>query len=260
MIHYKKELFQVGNLIRKESTSILKKCETIIRSALNEERFSLLENEAKQICNLHHIPTPKSYITKTPEEAVERANEIGFPVVLKIVSPHILHKSDIGGVALDIKDKKQLVKTFKKLITKINRKKASVKVIGFLLEKMMPPSTELIIGGIRDDQFGPSVMLGMGGIFTEIYEDVTFRVAPISKMNALRMIHELKGSRILKGIRGKPPADLKSIVNLLINVSELIWSHDTINQLDLNPVIVYQNDVCAVDARIILKQAKERDA
>ena len=215
--------------------SILKDCETILNSALNEERFSLLENEAKQICNLHRIPTPKFYLTKTLEEAIQRAKEIGFPVVLKIVSPHIIHKSDIGGVALDITDEKQLVITYKKLIAEIVRKKPSAKVIGVLIEKMVPSSTELIMGGIRDAQFGPSVMLGMGGIFTEIYDDVTFRVAPINKMNALRMIHELKGSRILEGVRGKPPADLKSIVNLLINVSELIWSHETINQLDLNP-------------------------
>ncbi len=240
--------------------SILKKCETIIKSALSEKRFSLLEPEAKQICKLHRIPTPKFYLTKTLEEAIQRANEIGFPVVLKIVSPHIIHKSDIDGVALDIMDEKQLVITYKKLFAEINRKKPSAEIIGFLIEKMMPPSTELIMGGIRDDQFGPSVMLGMGGIFTEIYDDVTFRVAPISKMNALRMIHELKGSRILEGARGKPRTELRLIVNLLINVSELIWNHETINQLDLNPVIVYPNDICAVDARIILQHITERNA
>jgi acetyl-CoA synthetase (ADP-forming) len=120
---------------------------------------------------------------------------------------------------------------------------------------MMPPATELIIGGIRDNQFGPSIMFGIGGIFTEIYNDVAFRVAPIERIDAWNLIHDLKGSRILEGARGTPPADLDAIINVLLSVSDLITEHDTISQLDLNPVMAYSDSVCAVDTRIIIRRS-----
>jgi len=117
-----------------------------------------------------------------------------------------------------------------------------------------PPSTEVIVGGIRDNQFGPSVMFGLGGIFTEVYEDVAFRVAPIDRMEASNLIHELKGSRILEGMRGKTPVDVNSIINVLLSVSNLMLEHGAISELDLNPVIAYSHGVCAVDSRIIIGQ------
>jgi acetyl-CoA synthetase (ADP-forming) len=234
----------------------MKECETIIQKALEEGRSSLLIDEAQQICNQHRIPTPKFQATLRLEEAVLKANEIGFPVVLKIISPQILHKSDVGGVILNIKDEKELAIEYEKLVTEVSKRAPAAKVLGILVEKMMPQSTEVIVGGIRDSQFGPSIMFGMGGIFTEVYEDVAFRVAPIDKIDALNLIRELKGSKILDGVRGKPPADLNSIINLLINVSDLMIEHNAINQLDLNPVIVYPDGVCAVDSRIIIGQTK----
>ena len=116
----------------------------------------------------------------------------------------------------------------------------------------MPPSTEVIVGGIRDSQFGPSVMFGMGGIFTEVYKDVAFRVAPVDKIDALNLIHELRGSKILEGIRGQPPADMDALVDVLIDVSSLMLQHSAISQLDLNPVIAYPDGAVAVDTRIVL--------
>jgi acyl-CoA synthetase (NDP forming) len=230
-------------------------CETIIQNALKEKR-PLLENEAQQICDLHNIPTPKSSKAASAHDAILNAKEIGFPVVLKIISPQILHKSDVGGVVLNVKDEKELEVQYEKLLVEIGKREPSAKVLGVLIEKMMPPSTEVIVGGIRDSQFGPSIMFGIGGIFAEIYDDVAFRVAPIDKIDASNLVHEIKGYKILEGARGKPPADLNSLINVLISVSDLMMEHDAISQLDLNPVIVYSDGVCAVDVRIILARTE----
>ena len=233
----------------------MRDCEIIMRKALEEGRSSLLSNEAQQICSFHDIPTPRSSLTSSVHEAVLKAKGIGFPVVLKIVSPQILHKSDVGGVVLNVRDEQELQVRYDEMMREVEKRAPSAKILGVLVGKMMPASTELIVGGIRDSQFGPSVMFGIGGIFTEIYNDVTFRVAPIEKTDAWNMIHDLKGSRILEGARGKPPADLDSIVDVLVNVSNLMTEHDMINQLDLNPVMVYSDGVCAVDSRIVIRQS-----
>jgi acyl-CoA synthetase (NDP forming) len=230
----------------------LKECETIIQKALQEGRSSLLIPESQQICKLHHIPTPVSHMVQSVEEAVTKGNLIGFPVVLKIISPQILHKSDVGGVVLGINGEAALKEAYPKLIAEVRKNNPKAEVLGVLIEKMMPSSTEVIVGGIRDSQFGPSVMFGMGGIFTEVYEDVAFRVAPLDKIDALNLIHELRGSKILEGIRGQPAADLAAIVDVLIDVSSLMSQHSAISQLDLNPVIAYPDGVCAVDTRIVL--------
>ncbi len=229
-------------------------CESIIQKILNENRSFTLLNEAQSICAFHHIPTPPSVMTSTVEEAVVKAKEIGFPVVLKVISPQILHKSDVGGVILNINDEKELKTAYRKLVEDVTRKASSAKILGIMLGKMMPASTEVIVGGLRDPQFGPAIMFGLGGIFTEVYDDVAFRVAPIDEIDAFSLVHELKGYKLLEGARGNPPADLHSLISVLINVSNLMIEHDTINQIDLNPVLVYSDGVCAVDFRIILQQ------
>jgi acyl-CoA synthetase (NDP forming) len=234
----------------------MKECETIIQKVLGEGRSFMLVNEAQQICDFHHIPTPRSYVTLNVDEAVLKAKDIGFPLVLKVISPQILHKSDVGAVILNIKGEEELEVEYEKLVAEVGRREPSAKVVGILVERMMPTSTEVIIGGIRDSQFGPSIMFGIGGIFTEIYDDVAFRVAPIDRIDALNIIRELRGSKILEGTRGRPPADLDLIINVLINVSNLMMEHDAISQLDLNPVIVYSDGVCAVDSRIIIGQTE----
>jgi acetyl-CoA synthetase (ADP-forming) len=227
-------------------------CSITIEQALMQKRSSLLIDEAQRICKLHHIPTPKSSVVSNADEAVKAANEIGYPVVLKVISPQILHKTDIGGVILNVMNEKGLQAKYAKLVTEIKSKEPSATIAGVLVEKMMSPSIEVVVGGTRDKQFGPAVMFGMGGIFTEVYDDVTFRVAPIDQVDAFNMIHGLRGSRILEGIRGESPLDTDSVVKVLTDVSDLMTQHDAIDQLDLNPVIVYPHGVCAVDARIII--------
>ena len=230
----------------------LKECETIIQKALQEGRSSLLIHESQQICKLHQIPTPFSYVVQNVDEAIVKGKEIGFPVVLKIVSPQVLHKSDVGGVILGVQDEAAINEAYPKLIADVRKKEPKAKILGVLIEKMMPSSTEVIVGGVRDSQFGPSVMFGMGGIFTEVYKDVAFRVAPVDKIDALSLIHELRGSRILEGIRGQPPANIDELVGILMDVSSLMLQHSTVSQLDLNPVIAYPDGACAVDTRIVL--------
>jgi acyl-CoA synthetase (NDP forming) len=234
----------------------VKQCEEILQKAMIEGRSSLLISEARQICRLHGIPVPESYIAKNVEEAVKMGSQIGFPLALKVVSPQILHKTDVGGVALNIDSEDVLRDAYQKLITKVARNKPEAQILGVLVEKMMPPATEVIVGGIRDSQFGPAVMFGMGGIFAEVYEDVAFRVAPLDKMDALSLMNEIKGSKILKGFRGEPAADTDAIIKVLLNVSGLMTEHNSISQLDLNPVIVYSDSACAVDSRIIMEQHK----
>jgi acetyl-CoA synthetase (ADP-forming) len=227
-------------------------CKIIIEKVLKENRFALLLNEAQRICDLHHIPTPKSNAVLHLDEAVERAKAIGYPVVLKIISPQILHKSDIGGVILNVRNEEELRIGYDNLVAATQREDPSARIVGVLVQKMMPPSTELVVGGIRDNQFGPAVMFGIGGVFTEVYNDVVFRVAPVDRIDALNMIHGLKGSKVLEGVRGKTAVDTDPLINVIVNVSDLLLEHEAISQLDLNPVMAYPTSVCAVDSRIIL--------
>ena len=229
----------------------MKKCEAIIQKAITEGRTALLLDEAMQICNLHHIPMPEFYLTLSKDEALEKAKKIGYPVALKIVSAQILHKSDSGGVVLNIRDDEELKVGYEKTMAIPKEKLA-----GILVEKMMPSAIELIIGGIRDSQFGPAVMFGIGGIFTEVYNDVAFRIAPIGKIDAMDLIQEIAGGKLLESIRGKT-IDTSSIADALLNISHLMTEHEEINQIDLNPVLAYSDSLCAVDARIILEEKKE---
>jgi acyl-CoA synthetase (NDP forming) len=235
----------------------MKECDVIIERALTEKRSSLLVDEAQRICALHKIPTPKCGIANTVDNALERAKEIGYPVVLKIISPQIVHKSEVGGVIPNIGNEKELRTQYDKLLSSVRSKQPTATIAGVFVEEMMHPSTEVIVGAIRDNQFGPAIMFGMGGIFAEIYDDVKFRVAPIDRIDAMNMIHGLRGSRILEGARGQPPVDIDSLINVLMRVSDLIMEHDRVKQLDLNPVIVYPQGACAVDSRIIIAEKGE---
>jgi acetyl-CoA synthetase (ADP-forming) len=175
-------------------------------------------------------------------------------VALKIVSPQIVHKTEFGGVILNVENVKELTTRYEKLIAGITSREPSAVIRGVLVERMMSPSTEVIVGGFRDKQFGPSVMFGIGGIFAEVYDDVIFRIAPIDRVDTFNMIHGLRGSKILEGVRGKAPLDLDEVGKVLTCVSDIMCQHDMIGQLDLNPVILYANAACAVDARIILAE------
>ena len=220
---------------------------------LREKRKYLLETEAKTVCMEYGIPVTRFKLAKNEAEAVKFAGEVGYPIVLKIVSPDIIHKSDVGGVLIGLKTAKEVRNAYKQILKNVKKHEADAKIVGVLVQEMAPSSTEVIVGAIKDPQFGPALMFGLGGIFVEVLKDVTFRIAPITEDEAREMITEVKAYPLLKGYRNMPPADIEAIVQILLNASRLVMEHQEIKELDLNPIMVYEKGAKTVDARIILE-------
>lgn len=231
----------------------MKAVSEIFDKARNEGRKFLLEPEAKEICKLYEIPVTTFEVADSRKKAIEYAEKIGYPVVLKIVSPDIIHKSDIGGVIINVENQNDVEKAYNKIMSAVKTKKPSSRITGILVQEMAPSSTEIIVGSIKDPQFGPTLMFGLGGIFVEVYKDTTFRIAPITIDEAKEMISEIKAYSLLKGYRGQPKADIDAIAKVLMNTSKLVMNHQEIKELDLNPIMVYENGLKTVDARIILE-------
>jgi acyl-CoA synthetase (NDP forming) len=226
----------------------------IFEKARAEGRNFLLEHEAKTVCSEYGIPVTKLKIAKNAEEAAKFSEEIGYPTVLKIVSPDVLHKFDVGGVILNVNSREDARNAYNKIIENVKKHKPDAKINGILVQEMAPQSTEVIVGAIKDPQFGPTLMFGLGGIFVEVMKDVAFRIAPITEEDAKEMITEIKAYPILRGYRGQPPADIDIVAKILVNTSRLVMDHQEIKELDLNPVMVYEKGAKTVDARIILEQ------
>lgn len=204
--------------------------------------FSLLKK--------YKIPSAEYLIVKKADAAAKAAGKIGFPVAMKAVSEKIIHKSDIGCVKAGISSSEEAAKAFEEII-KNAKARAKVRPEGVIVQKM-ESGTEVIIGLKKDPQFGPVVLLGLGGIFVEVMNDVSLRIAPLEKSGCLEMIDELKGSKILKGARGRKPVNIDSIVNILMAVSSIGMKNKNIAEMDLNPVIVNESSAKAVDVRIIV--------
>ena len=230
-----------------------KEVSQIFEQATAEGRKCLLEHEAKTVCKVYGIPVTELKISKSPDEAAKLSEEIGYPVVLKIISPEITHKFDVGGVILDVNSKEEAKQGFNQIIENVKKHNPKATIEGVLVQEMAPCSTEVIVGSIKDSQFGPTLMFGFGGTFVEVLKDVSFRIAPIDEADAKEMISEVKAYPILKGYRGQPPADLEVLTQILLNVSKLVMDHQEIKELDLNPVMVYEKGAKTVDARIILE-------
>ncbi|MEM3699887.1 MAG: acetate--CoA ligase family protein [Candidatus Bathyarchaeia archaeon] len=229
------------------------KTSKIFSETRKEGRKFLLEPEAKAVCMEYGIPVTKFEVAKSEAEAVKFAEAIGFPVVLKIVSPDIIHKSDVGGVIVGLKSAKEVRDAYKKILENVKKHRADAKIVGVLVQEMAPASTEVIVGAIKDPQFGPALMFGLGGIFVEVLKDVTFRIAPITEDEAHEMIREVRAYPLLKGYRNLPPADIDAIIKILLNTSRLVIDHEEIKEVDLNPIMVYERGAKTVDARIILE-------
>jgi len=226
----------------------------IFIEARKQGRSFLLEPEAKTVCMRYGIPVTKFGVARTVEEVVDLAEEIGYPVVLKVVSPDVVHKFDVGGVVLNLQGPEEVREAFNQILENVEKRMPGAKVLGVTVQEMAPPSTEVIVGAVKDPQFGPALMFGLGGIFVEVLKDVTFRVAPIDEEDAREMIAEIKAYPILKGYRGMPPADIEAIVQILVNTSRLVTEHPEIKELDLNPILVYEKGAKTVDARIMLAE------
>ncbi|MEM2868267.1 MAG: acetate--CoA ligase family protein [Candidatus Bathyarchaeia archaeon] len=226
----------------------------IIRQVLCEGRLVLFESEAKDLCAQYNIPVPNYRVALTPEEAIKTAREIGYPIAMKILSKDIIHKSDAGCVVLGVSNDEDVEKAFRLIVNNAVKFNPNAEIKGVLIEEMLPKGIEVAIGAIRDAEFGPTIMFGLGGVFIEVMRDVTFRVAPITRSEAEEMIKDIKGYKILEGYRGQEPADIESILKMILGVSRLIVENDEISQLDLNPVIVWKKGGKVADAKIMLSQ------
>ncbi|MBI4535565.1 MAG: acetate--CoA ligase family protein [Ignavibacteriae bacterium] len=226
----------------------------IFQRAATEKRKSLLETEAREALRLHGIPVTEFELAATGEDAVAAARKIGYPVVLKIVSPDIVHKTDVGGVLLNIKNDDAVRDGFDLLIGRARRHNQRAKIKGVLVTPMMPEGVDIVVGVVRDPQFGPVIMVGLGGIMVEVVRDVSFRVIPLVQFSAEQMVEDIHSKAIFDGVRGRPPSDKKAIHDLLMQVSKFVEAYiDTIAELDLNPVVVYEKGLSVIDARMFLK-------
>jgi acetate---CoA ligase (ADP-forming) len=217
-------------------------------------RKIMLETEARQVLSLHNIPVTDYEFATSEEEAVIASRKIGYPVVLKIISPEIVHKSEAGGVILNVKNDESVRDGFDLLVARARRYNQRAKIKGVLVVPMMPRGVEVVIGVTQDPQFGPVIMFGVGGVMVEVLKDVVFHVLPIGRVSSTSMVSEVRSHAILEGIRGNPPSDKEAIVELIMQVSGFVEAYpDIVSEIDLNPVIVYERGLTVVDARIVLK-------
>jgi len=215
------------------------------------ERY-VLEPHAVQLLEEYGIPYPAHGFARDAESAARVAQELGFPVVLKVVSPDVLHKTDAGGVLAGLEDTASVRQGFSAVADRVSSLVPGARIEGLLVCKQAPEGLEVIAGGLEDQTFGPAVMFGLGGIFAEVIKDVSFRIAPLEPKDAEEMIREIQGYPLLSGSRGQDPLDIQALIELLLSVSRLVTEHLEIRELDLNPVRVYEDGLLALDARMVV--------
>ena len=225
----------------------------ILKQAKQENRTQLTEIESKELLQEAGISVIETKLARTKKEAISLSKSIGFPIVLKVTSPDIIHKSDSGGVKLGLANVTQVGNAYSEIMLSIRQGFPKARVQGVAVQKMARPGIEIIIGVSRDAQFGPVLMFGLGGILVEVLKDVSFRIIPLTRQDAKEMIREIKGYPLLQGYRGQEPADIPYLEQLIVKVSELVEQYPQIKELDLNPVFAYKDGAVAVDARIILE-------
>ncbi|MHA1973439.1 MAG: acetate--CoA ligase family protein [Candidatus Hodarchaeales archaeon] len=240
----------------------VKTIQSVIDKVLEDNRNFLLVPEAMQVMEAAGIPTPKSYVAKTLEEAIHYAEEIvGYPVVMKIVSKDIIHKSDAGGVALNLENREELIDAYEAILKSAHKYKPDAKIEGVEIVTMikMDEAMETIIGARIDNTFGPTVMFGLGGIYVEVLKDVAFRAVPLTKSDAYSMIKQIRSYPLLLGVRGEEPKDIEGCVDVILRLSKIIQSCPDITDIEINPVLVFEqkHGVLAVDTRILLKKSAE---
>jgi acyl-CoA synthetase (NDP forming) len=209
---------------------------------------------SQKFCEKHGISFVESKLAKDLNDALKYANQLGYPVVMKIVSEDVLHKTDAEGVRVWIDDNYEAEDAYEKILASVKKRYPNANVAGMQIQKMQLSGYEIIVGGKRDPQFGPVIMFGLGGIFVEVLKDVAMRVCPITKEDAMEMIQEIKGFPMLTGLRGKKAANLDAIAEELLKVSDMLIKNKDILELDLNPMFATCKDVVGVDARVILEK------
>ena len=229
----------------------------LIENAYNEHRDFLMEHESKDLIAEYKIPVGNYKLTHSPQEAVEYALEIGFPVVAKVMSPDIIHKTEAGVIQLNLNSEKEVKNAYNEIIENAHNYNSNATIVGVNIQEMARDGiVEVIIGGLRDVNFGSVLMFGLGGIFVEIFEDVVYRVCPIDNKEVFRMIQGIKAYPLLNGYRGREKGDVSQIAECIVNCCELLTKNPEIKELDLNPVIVFEKGkgIMVVDARILLKE------
>jgi len=226
--------------------------QVVFDKAKGEGRKILTEYESKDVLRAYGVPTTVEKPAFSADEAAAVAVKIGFPVVLKVYAAEISHKSDVGGVKVNLKSADEVKKAFNEVMSSVKMHRPDAKNVGVLVENMVASGMEVIIGATKDPQFGSMVMFGLGGIFVEVLKDVTFRLPPISKSEALGMMSEIKGAPILRGVRGAKPVDAEAVAAVIEKASRLVQDFPEIAELDMNPVFAYEHGAVVVDARILL--------
>jgi acetyltransferase len=230
--------------------------EGILDRALAAGRTQLTEVEALKVFQSYGIPTAAYRVAHSQDAAVEAAEELGFPVVLKILSPDVVHKSDVGGVRVELSSSEEVKEAYQDILQSVRSAQPDSRLEGVLVASFMQGGRELIVGVSTHPSFGPVLMFGMGGIYVEALNDVTFRIHPVTRLDAEEMIRSIRGFPLLEGVRGEPGADLITLVETIQRVSQLVGDHERIVELDLNPFLAFEEGGVAVDARIAIKAEK----
>lgn len=237
-----------------------KSVEEVIEAARREGRNFLLPYEAEKIMSAAKIRTPKTYIAKNIEESVEYAEKIGYPVVMKVVSKDIIHKSDAGGVAVNLENKKEVLDAYQAILYNCRKHNPNAKIEGIQVSEMIDCEVEVIVGAVRDKSFGPIVMYGLGGVYVEVMGDVAFRSYPLSRAETLNMINETKSSKLLAGVRGTKRRDINAVVDVIQKLGAVLRNHPQISDIEVNPLIVFEEGrgVAALDVRILLSETETK--
>jgi acyl-CoA synthetase (NDP forming) len=227
----------------------------VFAAARAQGRRLLTEVEAKKALAAAGIPVATARLARSRDEAVAIAREFGFPAVVKVVSNDISHKSDVGGVKLNLRDEAAVAAAYDEVLAAAKRAVPDAAIDGVSVQRMAPAGVEVVVGVNTDPQFGPVLMFGLGGVLIEVLEDVCFRIIPIEARDARQMVREVKGYKLLQGFRGTAASDIAAVERLLLDVSRFVEEHPEVAELDLNPVFAYADGVLAVDARIVLAEA-----
>ena len=225
-----------------------------IERARAQDRSVLTEIESKQVLAAAGIPVAEATLAASADEAVRAAAKAGYPAVLKIVSPDVTHKSDVGGVKVGLADEAAVRAAYDEIVGAVKDRQPDARIGGVAVQKMARPGIEVIVGLSKDPQFGPVLMFGLGGIFVEVLKDVAFRIVPLEPRDARDMIDEIKGRAVLDGVRGGEPADTGALADLLLKLSVFAEANPQVAELDLNPVFAYKDGCLAVDARIVVAE------
>jgi len=224
----------------------------IVERGINEGR-NLLEPEALALLSAYGLPVPRHELVKTPRAAIAAAERIGYPVVLKVVSSSIVHKSEIGGVKTGLGGEQALASAWEEVSRAVESTGKGSSLEGFLLCEQAPPGLECIIGIVKDPQFGHAVMFGLGGIFVEVIKDVAFRVLPVTRADAAGLVKETRSYRLLGGIRGQKAKDVEAVIDCVMKTAALVQDNPAIAEIDINPIAIFERGAMVLDARILLQ-------